>query len=224
MGYVELMQIKKQKFNMVNWVHLARIGDIAQTSMDMVMNFLDITRLKNGEMELHKTSKDIGEIVHSAVSSISCLSENRNFVVELPNRPVRLKCDENVIHRVITNLLVNTFKFTGKDKKVSLVVFVKKDMVRVEVHHESPGIPKKFHKKIFEKFGMAEIYKNGDSYFTGLGLTFCKLAVGAHGGEIGVDSETGRDNMFWFSLPCLPLREKEENFEKQTFTTTYQGR
>ena len=54
---------------------------------------------------------------------------------------------------------------------------------------------------IFEKFGQVEDRKN--RLGTGLGLTFCKLAVEAHGGRIGVESEVGKGSTFWLALPRL---------------------
>lgn len=57
------------------------------------------------------------------------------------------------------------------------------------------------HQRIFEKFGQIAGHTNRQG--TGLGLTFCKLAVEAHGGRIGVESEEGKGSTFWLALPWL---------------------
>ena len=61
--------------------------------------------------------------------------------------------------------------------------------------------------RIFEKFGQVENRKAGQKMSTGLGLTFCKLAVEAHGGRIWVDSAPERGSVFFFTIPLsrLPL-------------------
>jgi signal transduction histidine kinase len=55
--------------------------------------------------------------------------------------------------------------------------------------------------RIFEKFGQVRSGRCGLRRSTGLGLTFCKLAVEAHGGQIGVESQAGQGSTFWVSLP-----------------------
>jgi signal transduction histidine kinase len=67
------------------------------------------------------------------------------------------------------------------------------------VTDHGPGIPVEFREKIFEKFAQVDGEKR--KYGTGLGLTFCKLAVEAHGGAIGVESDPEAGNSFWFTLP-----------------------
>ena len=71
--------------------------------------------------------------------------------------------------------------------------------IRVTVTDVGPGIAPEYHQKIFEKFGQVEDRNNRVG--TGLGLAFCKLAVEAHGGRIGVDSEVGKGSTFWLVLP-----------------------
>jgi two-component system, sensor histidine kinase and response regulator len=76
------------------------------------------------------------------------------------------------------------------------------DGVRVAVRDEGPGIPHRYHGRVFEKFGQVEAREAHHKHTTGLGLTFCKLAVEAHGGTIGVDSDGEQGSTFWFTLPA----------------------
>ena len=61
--------------------------------------------------------------------------------------------------------------------------------IKTSITDNEPGIPLEYQDKIFEKFGQVEGRKEGKKFSTGFGLTFCKLAVEAHGGKIGVESE-----------------------------------
>ena len=74
--------------------------------------------------------------------------------------------------------------------------------VRLWVRDQGPGIPSHDHPRIFEKFGVSGQPSDKRSPSTGLGLAFCKLAVEAQGGAIGIVSETGKGSTFWFALPA----------------------
>ena len=138
------------------------------------------------------------------------LRENRQFIFNTKTFPVRVICDYNFISRVIRNLFMNALKFTPKDGAITLEVESLEDaaskndghagikeIARVSVKDNGQGIPSHYLGKVFDKFVQVE----SREFSTGLGLTFCKLAVEAHGGNIGVESVEGKGSTFWFTLP-----------------------
>jgi len=98
--------------------------------------------------------------------------------------------------------VANAVKFTDRSGEVRISLAHENNEVKVTFSDTGPGIPPEFHSRIFEKFGQVIENENEKRYSTGLGLAFCKLAVDAHGGQIGVVSEVGKGSTFWFTLPC----------------------
>ncbi|HAM39817.1 MAG: hypothetical protein A2107_12925 [Verrucomicrobia bacterium GWF2_62_7] len=166
---------------------------------DMIGSLLDISRLETGNMPLNRRTYDMSVLTKSVMESFDSLVEERRLSFKSPSEPLKVSCDEEVTRRVLGNLLQNALKFTPKDGAIRIAVSRKDSMVRVEVSDTGPGIPAEYHSRIFEKFGY--ITKPVHQYSTGLGLTFCKLAVEAQGGQIGVESEVGKGSTFWFTLP-----------------------
>jgi hypothetical protein len=74
-------------------------------------------------------------------------------------------------------------------------------------------IPKEKQDYIFEKFGQLKTHQKNKYSSTGLGLTFCRLAVKAHNGAIGVYSSEQNETTFWFTLPDVSLVNKENTSE-----------
>ena len=74
------------------------------------------------------------------------------------------------------------------------------NFIEFQVADTGPGIPEQYHDKVFERFvqvpGLPS-RKRG----SGLGLTYCRLAVEAHGGEIWVEDQPGGGSNFLFTLP-----------------------
>lgn len=72
---------------------------------------------------------------------------------------------------------------------------------RIAVRDQGPGVPEQYQKLLFEKFGQIKAKQEGVKLAsTGLGLTYCRLAVEAHDGRIGVDSVVQEGSTFWFEL------------------------
>ncbi|HVO31296.1 MAG TPA: ATP-binding protein, partial [bacterium] len=129
-----------------------------------------------------------------------------------PDSP-KVKADSDLIGRVINNLVSNSVKHTPKGARIevavkpaALVPGAPTDCsLVIAVSDNGEGIPREYHEKIFEKFGTVEGRKTGaPKMSTGLGLTFCKMAVEAHGGRVWLESELGHGATFWVALPPQP--------------------
>jgi len=73
--------------------------------------------------------------------------------------------------------------------------------IEISIADTGEGIPAEALSRIFEKFVQVDTRKGGRAMSTGLGLTFCKLAVEAHGGRIWGESEPGVGTTFRFTIP-----------------------
>jgi two-component system sensor histidine kinase/response regulator len=167
--------------------------------VQMVNVLLDASKIESGQMHLRITECDVGEVISDAIDAIRSLADEKNILC--PPFHVRAAVDRDTIARVIQNLVTNAVKLTppGGDVRVSL--HTNEEILRVEVIDHGPGIAAEHHPKIFEKFGQLDTNVRQSVPSSGLGLYFCKLAVEAHRGRIGVESEIGKGSTFWFELP-----------------------
>ena len=165
---------------------------------EMVNQLLDISRLEAGRMPLNLAFCNVGSMVQAVMDALLTTAGDRRMSVKAPE-PVYATYDQDIISRVLTNLLANALKFTVPNDEVEIAVSRRDKVARISVTDHGPGIPVEFREKIFEKFAQVDGEKR--KYGTGLGLTICKLAVEAHGGAIGVESDPEAGNSFWFTLP-----------------------
>lgn len=169
------------------------------TLTEMVTQMLDISRLESGQMKLDLQPVNIADLALGAVEALQPLLERRQILVEAP-APVVGSVDPHIMRRVIGNLLGNALKFSPDDGTIVVTVQALPGAAKVEVIDHGPGIAPEHHAKVFEKFGQIDGAKR--HLGSGLGLTFCKLAVEAHGGQVGLASELGKGCTFWFTVPC----------------------
>jgi len=170
--------------------------------LDMVNSLLDVSRMEAGSMTLQCKECDIIEITNQALESIAPLLKGQDVHVDFGAEKIMVSCDPDIIHRILINLLSNAIKYTHRGDAVSISVCEEDEGVRVTVEDSGPGIAPEYHDVIFEKFGQVKTAHDQHRFVsTGLGLTFCKMAIEEHHGKIGVDSQMDKGSRFWFTLP-----------------------
>jgi two-component system sensor histidine kinase/response regulator len=180
-------------------------SDGAATLLDMINSLLDVERMEAGSMPLEFKHVAAPDLVTHALSQVRQLATNR----EMSLTPVigsglpEFWGDENKLLRVLVNLIGNAIKFTPAGGNISIAVRKTEDSSSLlfSVTDTGEGIPTEAFERIFEKFGQVESRKAGRKMSTGLGLTFCKLVVQAHGGKISVVSVLGEGSTFSFTIP-----------------------
>ncbi|MDO8803942.1 MAG: hybrid sensor histidine kinase/response regulator [Elusimicrobiota bacterium] len=201
-GFLEL--IKESAKNTLSTDLLRYISEAMASAKQMariVSDVLDTSKMEGGQMKLKLEECDLGSAVEESLSGLKSLYENREIRFKSPGRPAIVLADREIVLRIIQNLLANALKFTQDGGMIRLDIAPSAGGVHVSVRDNGPGIAPEFRQKIFEKFAQVDLPAGRQKNSTGLGLTFCKLAVEAHGGSIGVDSEEGQGSCFWFELP-----------------------
>lgn len=192
--------------------HVLNIASTSSVQMlDMVNTLLDISRLEDGHMPLDLGEVRVTPLVERAADRLVSLARERNVRIEsdlAPDLPL-VRADPELVVRVLQNLLANAIKFSSRGARVRFHAFAQRKadvdsqpMLCIAVSDQGVGIARKDQEKIFAKFGQVGERRGG----SGLGLTFCKLAVEAHGGDIWVESTPGTGSTFFFTLPIVEPR------------------
>jgi two-component system, sensor histidine kinase and response regulator len=201
-GNLELIQFKAADSLSEQSHKEMRTAIAAASSLNLMANdLLDVSRLEAGQLPLDRRPANLTEIVEQAKTRVAGLDLTRAIEIDA-GASIQSVCDARLIQRVIENLLSNAIKHTPEAGKIRIVVRLDGTRARVEVHDEGPGIPLEARERIFKKFGVVTERKRGTYHSSGLGLAFCKLAVEAHGGAIGVRDGDPLGSVFVFDLPA----------------------
>ena len=175
----------------------------SETLQQMIDDLLDVSRLEERRMPLRRRQASLREIADQARSQLAMSVRRKKIglAFSVPASLPEIDVDPKVIVRVFVNLLGNAVRHTPPEGKIRVKAAVTAGEVAVRISDTGEGIPPEFLERIFEKFAQVEPHKTRRSYSTGLGLTFCKLAVEAHGGRIWAESELGNGSTFTFTLP-----------------------
>jgi signal transduction histidine kinase len=181
----------------------------------LINSLLDISRLESGQKILEQKPVDPTALMVEAIRDVQPSINGRNQTLERKPSTVLplIYVDVDMIHRVLINLMENASKFTPVEGRIEISAETNGTSVKYSVRDNGPGIPAADHERIFEKFTRLRGKERASGL--GVGLAFCKLAVAAHGGQLGLESEVGKGTTFWLTLPVAQKRVTGE-LKRQT--------
>jgi PAS domain S-box-containing protein len=198
----------------VDSIPLDQVFAVAQRSGKrlylLIDSLLDLARLEEGQASLARQMVDVERMMGEVVEQIRPVATAHELQLDrdVPNELPSLWGDQDLIQRVLLNLLDNAIKFTPPGGMVEVKVKpAGTDALQFAVSDTGVGIDPEHHERIFDRFSRVT---NSEIQGTGLGLALCKLAVEAHGGRIWVESAVDEGATFKFVLPIEGAMETEE--------------
>lgn len=175
---------------------LQRTAELSYSLTSMVGSILDVNRMESDEFPLSWRKVPLAKVVELSLESLG--SMGLGVKIQAPEELV-VCCDVDLISRVLTNLIGNALRYQPPNTPVRIAVTNSLEEVEIRVIDEGPGVSALDQVRIFDKY--AQVSQGSRAYTSGLGLTFCKMAVERHGGTIGVRSQEGKGSEFWIRLP-----------------------
>ena len=165
----------------------------------MISELLEAERLNDKHQSLNKTDVTLNEIVMSVIDE---QFTNDNVNVQLADEEPLQRLDPTRLRLVTKNLLDNALKHQSDEAApVKLTTTVTTDSVVLTIEDFGTGIAPEHLPLLTEPFYRADASRQRKSGGFGLGLYLVKLIVDAHGGELKIESESGKGTLVTVSLP-----------------------
>jgi two-component system, OmpR family, phosphate regulon sensor histidine kinase PhoR len=193
-------EIKTRKF-------LGIIKEENKRMLNQVEKVLQMAQIDT--MQIKPDEVDMNELLSKAVNHAELKIAERDGTIELKLNASKynISADQNHISNIVANLLDNAEKYTENTPHIVVETFDDKNGIRIAISDNGIGISKEAIKHIYEKFYRVHTGNLHNVKGFGLGLSYVKAIVDAHGGKITVQSEVGKGTTFTIFLPIKPPKE-----------------
>ena len=177
----------------------------------IVNDFLDISNIDAGGMNLELTEINLRSVVCDVVAALSSSAAEKGIELEssIPDSELIVNADYNRIMQVLSNLVKNSIRATPSNGHISVRVKDNSNEIVVEVQDDAPNIGGDKINKIFDRSAqIKELVHQWQEEELALGLPIAKELVEMHGGRIWAESTDGQGNSFCFTLPKADVRKE----------------
>ncbi|MBN1428386.1 MAG: GAF domain-containing protein [Anaerolineae bacterium] len=178
--------------------------DNSRALLKLIEAILDVNKLESGEVPLVLETTSLESIARGACAKLQGLADDARIAIHIdaPESLSEIAVDVEKIERVFVNLLDNALKYTPQDGRIDIVIEAQATHQKVSIIDSGNGIPTDYRERIFDRFiQVSKSARKRGPKGTGLGLTFCRLAIEAHRGRIWVGEGPTGGAAFHFTLP-----------------------
>ncbi len=175
-----------------------------------VEKVLQAAQIERGDMKLKPVEIDINELAQQAAEHMTLQVDQRGGQLHLELEATRphVTADRTHLSNVIHNLLDNAIKYSPEVVDITVRTEDTRDGVRVRVRDQGIGMSGEDQRQIFESFFRVHTGNRHDVKGFGLGLSYVKAAIEAHGGRVSVQSAPQQGSTFTVELPQKPTAPK----------------
>jgi signal transduction histidine kinase len=182
--------------------YTTQVKNYTRQMQHLVLNILDVQKFEEAQMNFNKNYHTLISLTEEAIQQVAFLSNQKNISIHIDAQDtVYVYVDKEMMIRVLINLLSNAIKYSLFNQNIEVKIHKEAEKCYLSITDFGTGIPAGQLDKVFDKFVQIEARSSNGMRSTGLGLTYCKMAIEAHEGSIGVLSDYGKGATFWFTLP-----------------------
>jgi signal transduction histidine kinase len=226
LGNIQLAQrrletLKRNAVNQPEQVHesieraqrpLASASESASLQRRMINDLVDDAQIQTHRLTLHMDHHDLLTLLEEAVSKQRQSVPESTIVLNIlpAGQRVPIFADAERITRVLNTYLVNALTHSPGDAPVTVQLVVADSQALISVHDEGAGITRDEQERLWERFYRAKgsAVQHELDLSLGLGFYLCRELIELHHGRVGVQSEPGKGETFWLTLPVVASSEE----------------
>lgn len=199
---------------------LNRIGDSGRHLLGLINDILDLAKIESGRIDLFLEKVYLPEVIHGVMSTAVGLTRGKSISlhVAVPDDLPLVQADRNRVRQVLLNLVSNAAKFTDVGDITVRAAGDGEQWVTVSVTDTGIGMRPEDIPRAFSEFVQLDGHMARRTGGTGLGLPIAKKFIEMHGGQIWVESESGKGSTFYFTLPQVetgPIPPEAQHITKE---------
>lgn len=172
----------------------------AKRALSLVETILSLARLRAGKLALNPVPVQVQSMIQKIANDLKfqAMAKKITLSSECTDATLWARADPSLMERVVENITGNAIKYTKEGGWVKIMARAVPKGIEIAVQDNGRGIPPEALQKLFGKF--EQVKSEDRSVGFGIGLSFSKGIVQAHGSDIDVESEVGKGSRFFFVL------------------------